>query len=891
MNPRDIAAPQSNALLPAPFQQRVIDSMSAALLRRPSPPCLLRAPTGSGKTFMLARVLGRVSAAEPTLWLWFVPFVTLVQQTEDALLANASGLAPVMLAKGRNQEPEAGTVLLSTAQAVARAKDRKAGYAGDADDSRKTLDEFVALARARGLKVGLVVDEAHIGLDHGTEFGQFAHWLKPEFLVMASATPRDTRLDEFLAKAGKGAREAFTVSRAEVVDARLNKRYIEAVVYDLKHGVSGIADLKRTVIRQAWLQHELLKAQLKSAGVGLTPLLLVQVANGEKAVEDAQRDLMQLCKVPPAAIGTHSADDPDPVMMAAIANDPTKEVLIFKQSAGTGFDAPRAFVLASTKPVNDPDFAMQFIGRVMRVAPPIRAAFPKPTTIPPEFDTAFVFLADADSQQGFQTAVNVTGAVKSQLEGQTEQMVERRTPSGATVFTNRTTPQFLATYDGRPQTEPSSHVGDAASARNAPAWQANLFGQAPESEGSTAVLAWDKAPPEAPAMSATPATEADLVSHIESLGLKAYRRSLGLRSTPVALRRETRPLLTNMGEVSRGAALRLPLEPSVIDQALRAASHSLRAKQVHIELTQQTRHEQDVEIVTDRAALLRDAEAALKRCAPVEEADVRIIIQTIADRLAPHLASTGASTIPGSDEKQLARLCRDAACWVIRKEVQTIEELVAEIVAAQATVDDAEPLPDVLVYPIKRALAPSRKNLYGIVPPHKDNIEADRETLSIDAQTLLLGGTSVFLQGTTRIAGLDGSSAVNDDEKLFIEALDRDEAVIWWHRNPDRKEWAVRIARGEHRNYFYPDFVVCLAYPAGSDLATRLIETKHDQGDASRKARRVPKVYGKVLFVARENQRLRVVNDDGSLGERFDWGDLTPAWKWMAMSAQEGKPA
>jgi superfamily II DNA or RNA helicase len=52
--------------------------------------------------------------------------------------------------------------------------------------------------------------------------------------------------------------------------------------------------------------------------------------------------------------------------MAAIANDTTKQVLIFKQSAGTGFDAPRAFVLASTKPVNDADFAMQFIGRVMR---------------------------------------------------------------------------------------------------------------------------------------------------------------------------------------------------------------------------------------------------------------------------------------------------------------------------------------------------------------------------------------------------------------------------------------------------------------------------------------------------------------------------------------------
>jgi len=89
-------------------------------------------------------------------------------------------------------------------------------------------------------------------------------------------------------------------------------------------------------------------------------------------------------------------------MMAAIANDHTKEVLIFKQSAGTGFDAPRAFVLASTKLVNDADFAMQFIGRVMRVAPQVRDAFPKPQEIPDALDTAYVYLADGEAQAGFQ---------------------------------------------------------------------------------------------------------------------------------------------------------------------------------------------------------------------------------------------------------------------------------------------------------------------------------------------------------------------------------------------------------------------------------------------------------------------------------------------------------
>ena len=122
-------------------------------------------------------------------------------------------------------------VLLSTAQGVARAQWRTKGYDADGDDETRTLAAFVARARARGLQVGLVVDEAHIALDKGTEFGKFAHWLAADYLVMATATPKDDRLNEFLVHAGYSAQVSFAASRDEVVQARLNKKYIEAVVY------------------------------------------------------------------------------------------------------------------------------------------------------------------------------------------------------------------------------------------------------------------------------------------------------------------------------------------------------------------------------------------------------------------------------------------------------------------------------------------------------------------------------------------------------------------------------------------------------------------------------------------------------------------------------------
>ena len=71
------------------------------------------------------------------------------------------------------------------------------------------------------------------------------------------------------------------------------------------------------------------------------------------------------------------------------------------------------------------------------------------------------------------------------------------------------------------------------------------------------------------------------------------------------------------------------------------------------------------------------------------------------------------------------------------------------------------------------------------------------------------------------------------------------------------------------------------------DPIIRLIETKENTKDAARKARRIPKCYGKVLFLTKDQSRLRVVNDDGSLGETVDWDDLMPVQEWLRAS----KPA
>lgn len=885
-------AAQSTAVQPERFQTDLINGMTRALLRTPSPPCLLRAPTGSGKTFVISQVLERVSQERNVLWFWFVPFVTLVQQTEDALCANAPSLAPCGLAAGRNQEAHGGMVLLSTAQGVARAQSRTKGYDADGDDDTRTVAAFLARARVQGLQIGLVVDEAHIALDKSTEFGKFAHWLKADYLVMATATPKDERLNEFLTHAGYNAQVGFPVSRDEVVKARLNKKYIEAVVYSLGGAMAQITDLRRTVLRQSWRRNLKIKRDLAAAGINLTPLLLVQVANGDKAVDEAADDLMRLCGVPPEAIGRHSSDDPDPVLMAAIANDSSKQVLIFKQSAGTGFDAPRAFVLASTKPVNDADFAMQFIGRVMRVARPVRDAFGKPKTIPADLDTAYVYLGNAQAQAGFESAVKASTEVKSQLEGQTEKLETRQTVSGGVVYSNRPTDQEPIAFDMQEPDRPEAPLqASAAAAVTAMESQALLFTEAPTALGdmwgdTNGVL--DEVVP-APTVTARirrndPQTREELMAELDRRGLRAYPRKRNLAKLERSLKTEEKPELDDMSEISRAVASRLVISDGLRATAVKAALNRIQETERHTELTTGEGYIEKIQVFTDRSALAREAMAALRALPQAEEEDYRLIVQVLASRLRraidEEIENLPIETQP--TESECARLARDAAHWVVLRNSQELREAIFTEIAARAKLVDAKPLPDVMVFPSKIVLESSAKNIYGVLPPSREDGEKVSTVMMVDDRMWLADKTYAFEGEEFSQGQYDGTWFGNNLENAFSRALDRADYVVWWHRNPRNKPYAVRVVRAEHDNYFYPDFVVCIRHNPADGPIVRLLETKDDTKDASAKSKHSPSSYGKVLFLTPDHGRMRWVNDDGSMGAVVDFDDMQSALERLA---------
>jgi len=361
---------------------------------------VLQAPTGSGKTLIAAETLARLSKTERVLWFWFAPFAGLVEQSRKVLAAQVPELRLFDLEHDRSVDAVAsGGVFVTTwASVAARSADsRRARTTGDAG---LALDALIAQARAGGMRIGCVVDEAHHGFHRASEAKRFfTDVLAPDYTLMMTATPRDRDALAFQDDTGwqVGAPADWaSVSRFDAVQAGLLKQGVRVVRFLARDAdAAQLVDFEHLALAECAAVHRRIKQTLAEAGIALTPLMLVQVPDGSQAQKDAQRYLIDTLKFPESAVRVHTASEPDPDLIA-LANDPTVEVLIFKMAVALGFDAPRAFTLAALRGVRDAGFAVQVIGRIVRIHTRLQGR----AGLPAALDYGYVFLANSESQEG-----------------------------------------------------------------------------------------------------------------------------------------------------------------------------------------------------------------------------------------------------------------------------------------------------------------------------------------------------------------------------------------------------------------------------------------------------------------------------------------------------------
>ncbi|GAB3339641.1 DEAD/DEAH box helicase family protein [Larkinella ripae] len=335
---------------------------------------VFKAPTGSGKTLMMADFMRRLTLEFPqralgyprsqVAFVWLAPNQLHTQSFERfrAGFQIDQTLRPVEF-DDVQQFLQPGDVLFLNWQSVNKEKNV---YIRDNEHDR-TLQQYIHRTIGEGTELIVVLDEAHLFANKGKRAQELLNVLQAKIEIDVSATAffdSDNRT---------------VVKRADVIKAEMIKKQVLLnpdlnAVEQVTFGVS----LDEYLLTKALARRQELKASYQKLGVAVNPLLLIQLPNDTATM--SSDDLIIRNEVTNWLGTQHGittangklavwlSDGKDKVNLEGIeAPDNLVEVLLFKQAIALGWDCPRAAVLLIYRKLNAQAFTIQTVGRILRM--------------------------------------------------------------------------------------------------------------------------------------------------------------------------------------------------------------------------------------------------------------------------------------------------------------------------------------------------------------------------------------------------------------------------------------------------------------------------------------------------------------------------------------------
>lgn len=786
---------------------RLTNPQELGKLRKQSAAVMLQAPTGVGKTLIATEVVARFSGLDNVVWFWFAPYATLIDQAAASLQRQAPQLKILNIEHQRTpDELASGALFVITWQTVAT-KTKESRLARTTGDDGLSVDDLIAQARALGLRVGVVVDEAHHGFVKAKEaYRFFTEVLEPDYALMMTATPRDTDVASFADKTGYQVGDSTdwaSITRFEGYQAGLLKVGVKTAQFLTgNNDDAALVDFEEVAMSECAAMHRHIKGVLAESGVKLTPLMLVQVPNGGAALEKARDYLTGPLKFPASAVKVHVSDEPDPNLQA-LAQDPTVEVLVFKMAIAMGFDAPRAFTLAALRGTRDANFGIQVVGRIMRVHPLLQR---RPGT-PQVLNYGYVFLANREAQEGLTGAATVINKLQEHTANTTPETVVTFTVDSSFVQVVKTG-QTAAIF---PPSDLTSSAADVT-------LQGAGSGSTDDPQGQDGAPLLQHTPALFPELTKTALTHGvhdgptALVNAFQLDAEEQYDYPLKVQGLPTFV---TEILPTNPDDFESQLVSFVDFSAVLADRE--RSRTKLVKRTVDIFEATDTPDDADVWATMSAASI---AQRARQIAFEYPDVDNRQFLQALRKRFRDAIEA-GGYELPESDEVLTQQLE-----LVLVRNPGLIRQAHKRCRASQI---QTQPVALPQVHQSKYRLAPSKRNIYGVFP-------AD----------------------------------LSPEELRFAELLDTSPDVEWWHRNPVRQSESVALYKWSSGVGFFPDFLVAVKdRKAGEGVA--LVEFKGPQLQQydKEKAGAVHMHYGRAFMVgvgSKDKKELRLFRlADGDL--------------------------
>ena len=337
---------------------------------------VFKAPTGSGKTVMASEMLGRLVSELPertdcnydkVALIWIAPN-KLHEQSYFKMknfFTETRILQPLIydeLDHSNESYIRHGEILFVNWESINK---DNAVMIRETENSASLYDITRRTQEDNHIPIVVVIDEEHMfGTKNAKKCEKVLQNINPKLEIRISATPVTT------------GDEMVNVLREDVIAEEMIKNGIvlnPAIDVSRSDGLTA----NQWLIKEALNKRNELAAAYKELGVGINPLLLIQLPNDSSEANTAEDNTIKE-EVIEYLRAMHDITAENGKLAVWLSNekenldnlealDNLTEVLLFKQAIALGWDCPRAAVLLIFRKLDSFTFTMQTIGRILRM--------------------------------------------------------------------------------------------------------------------------------------------------------------------------------------------------------------------------------------------------------------------------------------------------------------------------------------------------------------------------------------------------------------------------------------------------------------------------------------------------------------------------------------------
>ena len=361
-----------------PYQETAVSKLISRsrdlLTERSGSKIVFKAPTGSGKTIMMAAFLQRLVSdpelfSKPISVIWAAPRKLHTQSKlklqsfyEDSKALDCSDFFDLQdLSIGRNE------VLFLNWESINKSEKNTIIKENERDFY---LDNVLENTRQMGHKIILVIDESHHHATSDTS-KQLILDMNPDLTIEVSATPGISDPDEMVSVSLDQVREQGMIKKSVVLNPDFTNAYSSKRV---ESALSQTSD--QFVLSEAIKKREALAEGYQKAGSKVNPLMLIQLPDKKSEVEEQlMNEVIDFLAndhgitVDNGKLAVYLSESKENLENIA-KSDSEVEVMIFKQAIALGWDCPRAQILVLFRDHKSLAFSIQTVGRIMRMPEP-----------------------------------------------------------------------------------------------------------------------------------------------------------------------------------------------------------------------------------------------------------------------------------------------------------------------------------------------------------------------------------------------------------------------------------------------------------------------------------------------------------------------------------------